>query len=57
MRLQGRSELVIKTLMDEKLSKNDEFSFHSQFPPKCFLETNLTLHLTLSMRQSLTNIE
>ena len=28
MRLQARSEQGIKTLMDEKQSKNDEFSFH-----------------------------
>lgn len=28
MRLQARSEQGIKTLMDEKQSKNDEFFFH-----------------------------
>ena len=31
MRLQGRSEPGTKTLMDEKQSKNDEFSNHLLF--------------------------
>ena len=31
MRLQARSEPRVKTMMDGKQSKNDEFSFHLYF--------------------------